>query len=56
MEYITNNGIRFTQKDNTFSIQSFISNINETTLICLTDDILLDFTNGCYCGVSDLPF
>ena len=56
MEYITKNGIRFTLKDTIFSIYNFISTNNEKTLICLADDILIDFTNDIYCGATNIPF
>lgn len=56
MEYITNNGIRFTQKDNTFSIQNFIADRDEATVICISNDILLNFTDGHYSGMTIIPF
>ena len=54
MEYITNNGIRFTQKDNIFSLQNFIADRDETTVICISNNIHI--TDGHYSGMTIIPF
>ena len=56
MEYITKNGFRFTEKNNSLSMEQFISIIEDTTLILLMNDLVINFNNDIYIDTSELPF
>lgn len=55
MEFVTDKGIRFTQKEENFSLQNFISEGQKRTTVVL-EDIIIDFNEGSYIETYKMPF
>ncbi|MGL4107034.1 hypothetical protein [Clostridium sp. LP20] len=56
MEFVTDNGIRFTQNKEGYSIEDFIAKGPSSTTVILPNDIFVEFEGEKYIDSYELPF